>query len=195
MAKLLSLVASQLTISILFSSFFSTQILAENNGYEKAIDPKLFALKEQKLTHFHFFIHHTYSGSNPSVIQIVPTPPTNISAYTFGSMSMVDDPLTEGPNLSSKLIGKAQGFDGSSAQEETSLIVAINIVFTEEKYNGSTITLLGREQLSSKVREFPVIGGSKIFRFAQGYAQTRSYFINSTSGDAIAECDIYVLHY
>ncbi|KAJ8747695.1 hypothetical protein K2173_014378 [Erythroxylum novogranatense] len=195
MTKLLSFVASQLTISILLSSFATTKALEQNNGYEETLDPNLFALKEQKLTHFHFFFHDTFTGTKPSVIQIVPTPPTNVSAVAFGSMNMIDDPLTEGPNLSSNLIGKAQGFYGSAAQDEISFIIVMNIVFTQGKYNGSTITIVGSDPISSKVRELPVIGGSKIFRFARGYAEASTYSVNLTSGDAIVEYNLYVLHY
>ncbi|KAB1227900.1 Dirigent protein 19 [Morella rubra] len=84
---------------------------------------------------------------------------------------MIDDPLTLGPKLSSKLIGRAQGFYALASQEEVGLLMAMNFAFTEGKYNGSTITVLGRNAVFTKVREMPVIGGSGLFRFATGYVQ------------------------
>ena len=70
-----------------------------------------------------------------------------------------------------------------------------NFWFDEERFNGSTLSILGRNPISSAVREFPVVGGSGVFRFASGYAEARTYFLNETNGDAIVEYDVYVLHY
>ncbi|KAJ8760067.1 hypothetical protein K2173_010923 [Erythroxylum novogranatense] len=198
MAKLQSLIIAfqwQLVVFNYISFFFITQIsYALSYDYVKTMDPKFLELPEQKLTHFHFYFHDTYGGSNPTVVQIVP-PASNTSTTMFGLVSMMDDPLTEGPNLSSRLIGKAQGFYGSSSQEEVSFILAMNCVFTEERYNGSTITIFGRDPILSEVREMPVIGGTGVFRFASGFAQASTYSVNLTTGDAIVEYNVYVLHY
>ncbi|KAF4361370.1 hypothetical protein G4B88_005160 [Cannabis sativa] len=122
-------------------------------------------------------------------------PQANYSSTSFGMVAMIDDPLTEGPELSSKIVGKAQGFYGSASQEEVGLIMAMNFAFSEGKYNGSTITILGRNTVFSKVREMPVIGGSGIFRFARGYVQARTHQFTPSSGDAIVEYNVFVLHY
>lgn len=97
--------------------------------------------------------------------------------------------------MSSKLVGRAQGFYAQAAQQEIGLLMAMNFAFIEGKYNGSTITVLGRNTVFSKVREMPVVGGSGLFRFARGYVQARTHWLNMTSGDAIVEYNIYVLHY
>jgi hypothetical protein len=81
---------------------------------------------------------------------------------------MFDDPLTLGPQLSSKLVGKAQGIYASASQDDFGLLMAMNFAFIEGKYNGSSITIMGRDFIFDKVREMPVIGGSGIFRFASG---------------------------
>ena len=72
---------------------------------------------------------------------------------------MIDDPLTEGPELSSKLVGKAQGIYASASQSETGLLMVLNYVFTEGKYNGSSLSILGRNAVFSGVREMPIVGG------------------------------------
>lgn len=108
---------------------------------------------------------------------------------------MIDDPLTIGPKLSSKLVGRAQGFYSLSSQQEVGLLMAMNFAFIEGKYNGSTITVLGRNTVYSPVREMPVIGGSGLFRWARGYVQAKTYNFNATNGDAIVEYNIYVMHY
>lgn len=108
---------------------------------------------------------------------------------------MIDDPLTEKPELSSKLVGRAQGFYGSASQQELGLLMAMNFAFVEGKYNGSTITVLGRNPVFSKVREMPVIGGSGLFRFARGYVHASTHTVDVKTGDAVVEYNVYVLHY
>ncbi|KAB1227894.1 Dirigent protein 19 [Morella rubra] len=97
--------------------------------------------------------------------------------------------------MSSKFIGRAQGFYALASQEEVGLLMAMNFAFTEGKYNGSTITMLGRNAVFTKVREMPVIGGSGLFRFATDYVQAKTYKFNSTTRDSIVEYNVYVLHY
>ncbi|KAG5060535.1 hypothetical protein JHK87_001564 [Glycine soja] len=58
------------------------------------------------------------------------------------------------------------------------LLVVFNFMLTEGKYNGSTITVLGRNRISQKLREIPVIGGSGVFRFATGYAEVNTVFLD-----------------
>ncbi|KAF7825479.1 dirigent protein 22-like [Senna tora] len=108
---------------------------------------------------------------------------------------MIDNPLTLGPKLSSKLVGRAQGFYASASQSEIGLLMAMNFAFIEGKYNGSTITVLGRNPVFNKVREMPVIGGSGLFRFARGYAEARTNWFSANTGDAIVEYNVYVMHY
>ncbi|KAK3204956.1 hypothetical protein Dsin_019002 [Dipteronia sinensis] len=107
---------------------------------------------------------------------------------------MIEDPITVGPKLSSKMVGRAQGLYALASQEEIGLLMVMNFAFIEGKYNGSSqgrthvqtsqvpylveipgsatgssISVLGRNTVFSKVREMPVIGGSGLFRFARGY--------------------------
>ncbi|CAF2211872.1 unnamed protein product [Brassica napus] len=71
----------------------------------------------------------------------------------------------------------------------------MNFAFKTGKYNGSTITILGRNPVLSKVREMPIVGGSGLFRFARGYVEARTKLLNLKNGDAIVEYSCYVLHY
>lgn len=166
-----------------------------HNTFARVLNPnKLGLFKKEKLSHFRFYWHDIVSGRNPSSV-IVVQPPSNASKSSFGMVAMIDDPLTQGPELSSKLIGKAQGFYASAAQQEVGLIMAMNFAFIEGKYNGSTITVLGRNTVFSKVREMPVIGGSGLFRFARGYVRVRTHTFTPNTGDAIVLYNAYVLHY
>ncbi|CAI9301393.1 unnamed protein product [Lactuca saligna] len=150
---------------------------------------------KQNLTHLHFFYHNVVGGPNATAIRVAEAPITNTSATGFGAVIMVDNLLTVGPEPNSTRVGRAQGMYASADLNNMSFMMVHNYVFDEERYNGSTLSILGRNPLMLPVREFPVIGGSGVFRFARGYAEARTYFLNATNRDAIVEYNIYVLHY
>ncbi|PWA74818.1 disease resistance-responsive (dirigent-like protein) family protein [Artemisia annua] len=153
-------------------------------------------LKTEKLSHFKFYWHDTISGPNPTVVNIVQPPVNNKTKPTgFGMINMIDDAMTEKPEIGSKLLGRAQGFYGQASQEEIGLLMAMNFVFSTGKYNGSTLTIMGRNPVFHKVREMPIIGGSGLFRFARGYVQASTHTFDIKTGDAIVEYNAYVLHY
>ncbi|CAK8574800.1 unnamed protein product [Lathyrus sativus] len=147
---------------------------------------------KEKLSHFRFYWHDIMSGKNPTSTMLVP--PTLNSTTFFGSVHMIDSPMTLGPELSSKLVGKSQGFYASASQEELALFMSLNFVF-EGKYNGSSITILGRNPVFDKVREMAVVGGTGVFRFARGYAQLSTHSFDPETFNAVVEYSVYVLHY
>lgn len=120
---------------------------------------------------------------------------TNTSLTGFGTLVMMDDPLTETPDPKSKLVGKSQGIYASAAQEELGLLMVMNLAFMEGKYNGSTLSMLGRNRVFNAVREMPIVGGSGLFRFARGYAQAHTHTFDVKTGDAVVEYNVYVFHY
>ncbi|CAN1133716.1 Dirigent protein 20 [Linum perenne] len=153
----------------------------------------------EKLTHLKFYFHDIVSGPNPTALPVVRSESTNASSSAFGLVVMMDNPLTVGPNmtskLTSKLVGRAQGIYASASQSELSFLMVLNFAFKEGKYNGSNLSVLGRNNPFSGVREMPVVGGSGAFRFARGYAQARTHWIDLKSGDAVVEYNVYVFHY
>ncbi|KAG5037878.1 Dirigent protein 19 isoform B [Glycine soja] len=174
---------------LIFSLFFTPFIFTaahDTHDFVRTLDRKMLGLdeKQEKLSHFRFYWHDVVSGRNPSSIEVVP-PPLKNSTTSFGSVNMIENPLTLEPQLNSKLVGKAQGFYASTSQSEITLLMAMNFAITEGKYNGSTITILGRNSVYDKEREMPVIGGSGLFRFARGYAQLRTHWFSPTTKDAI----------
>ncbi|KAK9941376.1 hypothetical protein M0R45_017982 [Rubus argutus] len=196
MARILPISAFQLLIiSSPLSSFSMILVSAEDDEFAKSMDPEVFGLKKEKLTHFRLYWHDIVDGPNPTAVTIV-KPPSNSSQTKFGKIRMIDNPLTQGPESSSKLLGRAQGFYAYASQEDISLLMAQNLAFVEGKYNGSTIALMGRNSILNKVRELSVIGGSGLFRFARGYALATTQSYNASKGDdAVVEYNIYVLHY
>ncbi|XP_008775105.3 pterocarpan synthase 1-like [Phoenix dactylifera] len=157
-----------------------------------------FKLGEEKATRLHFYMHDILSGPNPTAIRVVQGP-LNLTGFNFnfGDVFVMDDPLTKGPNSTSELIGRAQGFYVFASQDsaDIALLLTTNLVFKEGKYNGSTLSILSRDAIFAPVRELPVVGGTGVFRLARGYALLKTFSFNTTSGDAVLELDVYVMHY
>ncbi|KAK1301165.1 hypothetical protein QJS10_CPB13g00730 [Acorus calamus] len=108
---------------------------------------------------------------------------------------MADDPLTDGPDRSSsKLIGRAQGLYACAAQQEVGLLMVMNFVFLEGEFNGSALSVLGRNMALQAVREMPIVGGTGAFRFATGYALAKTHWMDAATGDATVEYDVFVMH-
>ncbi|CAN7075273.1 unnamed protein product [Brassica oleracea var. botrytis] len=126
-------------------------------------------------------------GHNPTSVKVAEAAQTNTSKTYFGSMFVMDCPLTTLPNISSNIIGYAQGMTASASQTELGLLMILHFVFTEREYNGSTISILGRNLVFENVREMPVVGGSGLFRFARGYAEGKTYSLDVKSGNATLE--------
>ncbi len=83
----------------------------------------------------------------------------------------------------------------SASQTELGLLMVLNFAFMEGKYNGSSLSVLGRNVILSAVRELPIVGGSGLFRFARGYAHARTHTLDIETGDAVVEYNVYVFHY
>lgn len=69
--------------------------------------------------------------------------------------------------------------------------MAMNFAFLDGKYNGSILTVLGRNTILSDVREMRVVGGSGQFRFASGYALAHTHQFDAET--AIVEYNVYVV--
>ncbi|KAF3787468.1 Dirigent protein 23 [Nymphaea thermarum] len=149
---------------------------------------------KEKMSHLHFYFHDIVSGRNPTAVTVAGAK-NSTSLTGFGDIVMIDDPLTEGPEVSSKLVGRAQGLYALAGLQELSLLMAVNYVFMEGKYNGSSLSILGRNMAMRPVREMAVVGGSGLFRMARGYAVAKTHWFDANTGDATVEYNVYVVHY
>ncbi|CAI9113223.1 OLC1v1013793C1 [Oldenlandia corymbosa var. corymbosa] len=137
-----------------------------------------------KLTKLHFFVHNIVNMENPTSVPVAQAESTATSPTNFGLVSVIDAPLTEEPN-SKEIIGYVQGIFAPSSNEELSNLLSVNFVFTEGKYKGSTLSVLGRDPVAETYREFPIIGGSGDFRMARGIGTSAASSVNSTTKDDI----------
>ncbi|XP_073311989.1 dirigent protein 22-like isoform X1 [Primulina huaijiensis] len=150
---------------------------------------------KQKVTELRFYLHDIVSGPNPTNIPIALSNYTIHSPTYFGMIATIDDLLTSGSSPDSEIVGRAQGLFVSSALEKLGFHMTYNFVFTSGKYKGSTLSLIGHNPFKDQYRELPIVGGSGVFRLARGSAMLNTIEYNNTSGDAIVEYNVVVLHY
>lgn len=146
---------------------------------------------QQKVTKLHFYFHDLRGVTTRVVAQ---SNTTAASPTFFGVVYAMDNPLTVGPSQASKVIGRAQGLYSSTSMGKLSLIVAMNLVFTNGPYNGSSLTVLGYNPVMEPTREMPVLGGSGVFRLARGVAMLNTYFFDIARGNATVEYNVIVYH-
>ncbi|KAH6821213.1 hypothetical protein C2S53_010327 [Perilla frutescens var. hirtella] len=156
---------------------------------------KNFPNLKEKVARFHFYIHAIFSGKNQTSFMVAEAKISATSPTNFDLIQMIDSPLTVGPQPDSKIIGRAQGTDGGSSFEEISLVITHNFLFTEGEYNGSMLSVLGREALLDEYRELPIVGGTGAFRLARGIITSQTASFNNTSKDIVYEVTAMVLYY
>ncbi|CAN4112535.1 unnamed protein product [Withania somnifera] len=180
-------------VKVLFVLFMLVAMLTrvaqgQDQSWAKRVDTG-----KEVVTTLQFYFHDKLSGSNPSAIQIAQAE-TNNTATRFGVLVMIDDPLTIGPDPTSKLVGRARGLYGSAGQTDLGLIMVISYGFTEGIYQGSSFSLLSLNPALNPVREMAIVGGTGLFRLARGYAIAQTYSLKS-NGDAIVGYNVTIVTY
>ncbi|KAJ1696408.1 hypothetical protein LUZ63_004920 [Rhynchospora breviuscula] len=142
---------------------------------------------DKDLVHLHFYVHLLPNRTEVLVAKSdIPVPG---SFYNFGSIVVLDNLITEGPENTSYPLGKTQGV--MSVMNSLTVVWAANIVFTSGQYNGSSLAILGPDDITQPIREVAIVGGSGYFRMAQGYITIKTYSVNLNNGDAEIEVDLY----
>ncbi|KAJ1690677.1 hypothetical protein LUZ63_014832 [Rhynchospora breviuscula] len=137
--------------------------------------------------HLHFYVHMLPNKTEVLVAKSdIPVPG---SFYNFGSVIVLDNLITEGPENTSYPLGKTQGV--MSVMNSLTVTWAANIVFTAGQYNGSSLAILGTDDITQPIRELAIAGGSGYFRMAQGYITIKTYSVDFNTGDAEIEVDLY----
>ncbi|CAI9099186.1 OLC1v1035970C1 [Oldenlandia corymbosa var. corymbosa] len=147
-----------------------------------------------KITKLHFFVHDNVTADHPTSLLIAPANTNNIASISFGSTYAMDAPITTDSDPNSKFIGRAQGTFTFVGQEEPVLSMAINLVFTEGDYKGSSLCILGNNPISHEYREMPILGGTGVFRLASGIATVNTVIVDIAKLNDILEYHV-VIHY
>ncbi|GAB2293444.1 Dirigent protein 9 [Dionaea muscipula] len=92
----------------------------------------------------------------------------------FGSITVIDDQLTEGQELDSAVVGEAQGFYLASSLDGQSHTMAFTAIFhgssDQQDVAADTISFLGVHRTASPESQIAVIGGTGKYENAKGYA-------------------------
>ncbi|CAL4917607.1 unnamed protein product [Urochloa decumbens] len=144
--------------------------------------------------HLHFYMHDITGGPDQTAVQVVkgpgPAHPAMPGAH-FGDTTVFDDALTEAAGATSRLVGRAQGSYTLASLREPVLSVSMTVVLTGGgAYNGSTLAVVGRDDIAASVRELAVVGGTGAFRGATGHVLWRTNRLESRD-HMVLELDVY----
>ncbi|PHT34438.1 Dirigent protein 10 [Capsicum baccatum] len=92
----------------------------------------------------------------------------------FGTMTVVDDELTEGHELNSGLVGKAQGFYIASSEDGTSQTMAFTVMLHSGSYSDS-LACLGFTELRVSESHLAIMGGTGKYVNAKGFATVKTF--------------------
>ncbi|KAK6916691.1 Dirigent protein [Dillenia turbinata] len=169
---------------VLFLSMWVAAVMPQVKGNDELLG--MIRPRKEKVTRLHFYFHEKVSGQNPTSATVAQAPNMLQSPTFFGGINVVDDALTDGPDPTSKLVGRAQGMYASSGLSEITLLMAVDLVFTDN----STLSIFGQNHIHRPIRRMSIIGGTGAFELARGYLTFKTHYYNPTSGNAILECDI-----
>ncbi|KAM3338185.1 dirigent protein 11 [Capsicum galapagoense] len=154
-----------------------------------------WAFNLRKSTKLVLYVHDYLSGDDTSAITVAGKHGPQTSVLHFGTMVAVDDPVTEGPDPKSKVIGRAQGMYINSQLDGKGLHLMFSVIFTDGKFKGSTLEIQGADPFAMKEREFSIVSGTGYFRFVRGYGIMATQFIDIPNLRAILKLDVTVKHY
>ncbi|PKI36393.1 hypothetical protein CRG98_043175 [Punica granatum] len=92
----------------------------------------------------------------------------------FGTLTVFDDELTEGHELGSGLVGKAQGFYVASSEDGNSQTIAVTAMFESGGYLDS-ISLFGVHRTVVSESQLAIMGGTGKYVNARGYATIKTF--------------------
>ncbi|CAL9234713.1 unnamed protein product [Arabidopsis halleri] len=122
----------------------------------------------------------------------------------FGTMTVIDDELTEGHELGSGLLGKAQGYYVASAIDGTSQTLAFTAMFESGGYEDS-ISFFGVLRTAVSESHIGIMGGTGKYVNARGFAILKTFTGSSgtqqnqphqfTDGlETVLECTVYLTY-
>ncbi|OMO85940.1 Plant disease resistance response protein [Corchorus olitorius] len=171
-----------IVVLAIFMVMFSIQAKADDHQ-----------LKETELSgYFHDYIS---VGPNTPDLLIVGFPGKVWKYDQFGTLSVFDDLLTEGSELTSPKVGRVQGIAVSVSLDGLNAQISGSLVFTNEAYNGSTIQILGVGNQFSLVQEYGVTSRTGKFRYATGYVTMELISFDPSISYALFRGNVTIRHY
>ncbi|OMO67659.1 Plant disease resistance response protein [Corchorus capsularis] len=96
----------------------------------------------------------------------------NLQQLLFGTITVIDDELTQGHELGSSVIGKAQGFYLASSMDGTSHTMAFTAMFHDDHDDSKddAISFFGVHRTAAVESHIAIVGGTGKYENAQGFA-------------------------
>lgn len=99
---------------------------------------------------------------------------TTFQKLMFGTMTVFDDELTEGHELGSGLVGKAQGFYIVSSEDGTSQTMAFTVMLSSGGYADS-LSFFGVHRTAVSESHLAIMGGTGKYINAKGFATVKTF--------------------
>ncbi|KAH6814103.1 Disease resistance-responsive family protein [Perilla frutescens var. frutescens] len=99
---------------------------------------------------------------------------STLQKLMFGTMTVFDDELTEGHDLGSGLVGKAQGFYIASSEDGTSQTMAFTVMLAGGGYADS-LSFFGAHRTAVAESHLVVMGGTGKYVNAKGFAKVKTF--------------------
>ncbi|GLJ32154.1 hypothetical protein SUGI_0647370 [Cryptomeria japonica] len=118
-----------------------------------------------------FYMHDIVSKPNATAIVVAGVNGISSELLNIGTVLVIDDLLTEEPDHSSTVVGRAKGIYEFSDVKGNAVHMVFSVVFENKKYNGSTLEIHGTDIFTrSSGSEVSVVGGTGKLRYARGYS-------------------------
>ncbi|KAL3530686.1 hypothetical protein ACH5RR_010008 [Cinchona calisaya] len=123
---------------------------------------------------------------------------TTFQTLMFGTMTVFDDELTEGHELGSGLVGKAQGFYIASSEDGTSQTMAFTVMFASGSYVDS-LSFFGVHRTAVSESHLAIMGGTGKYVNAKGFATVKTFQAaqnqHTTDGvETVLEITVYLAY-
>lgn len=99
---------------------------------------------------------------------------STLQKLMFGTMTVFDDEVTEGHELRSGLVGKAQGFYVGSSEDGTGQTMMFTVMFESGRYADS-LSFFGIHRTAVSESQLAIMGGTGKYVNAKGFATVKTY--------------------
>ncbi|XP_058733268.1 pterocarpan synthase 1-like [Vicia villosa] len=137
-----------------------------------------------------FYLQDVGKGPKATVATVIGINGKVWSYNTFGTIFVVDDPVTLSPSSFSTQIGNAQGTITVTLQDGANVNIVLSIVFNNEQYAGSTLEIQSTCRQRDNLRELGVVSGTGRFRFAREIAVLETISYDPTSSQSVIRLTI-----
>ena len=140
-------------------------------------------------------------GSNQPFVTAGQLPAgATLQKVMFGTITVIDDELTEGHELGSAVVGRAQGFYLASSLDGGSHTMVLTVLLhgSDHHQEEDTISFFGVHRTASPVSHIAVVGGTGEYENAKGYATIESLHQedqHTTDGvETVIQVNVYLSH-